>query len=339
MRNAEGELGFRVHRRRRHGPHADHGHVIREFLPWRHMLTYCESILRVYNRYGRRDNIWKARIKILVKSLGAAEFARQVEADWAEAKDSPSTITDAEFARVAAHFEPPAYEDLADDDAAYAQALADNRAFARWDERNVRAHRRPGYASVTLSLKKHRRAAGRHHRRADGRRRRPRRALQLRRAARLPRAEPDPRRRAASATSSRSGKRRKRGRPRHAQPRPAHQHRLLPGRRLLLARQRQVAADRARRSSERFDDLDYLHDIGELDLNISGCMNACGHHHFGHIGVLGVDKNGSEWYQVYIGGRQGNDAALGQVIGPSFAAADMPDVVVRADRHLHRAAP
>jgi sulfite reductase (NADPH) hemoprotein beta-component len=325
VRNAAGELGFRVHAGGGMGRTPILAPVIREFLPWRHMLTYCESILRVYNRYGRRDNIWKARIKILVKSLGAAEFARQVEADWAEVRDSPDTITDEEFARVARHFEAPAYEDLADADAAHAKALESNRAFAKWVERNVRAHRRPGYASVTLSLKRTGVPPG------------DITAEQMDVVADL-----------AERYS-------------FGELRVSHEQNLIladvPKRDLFAVWEAARAAGLATPNlglltnvvccpggdfcslanakslpiaqaiQERFDNLDYLHDIGELDLNISGCMNSCGHHHLGHIGVLGVDKSGSEWYQVYIGGRQGNDAALGQVIGPSFAAADMPDVV------------
>jgi sulfite reductase (NADPH) hemoprotein beta-component len=130
------------------------GHVIRDFLPWRHMLTYVEAILRLYNRYGRRDNLWKARIKILVKSLGPAEFARQVEEEWVETRDSPSVITDEEYARVGGGIRAARSTDApSDEDLGYAFARAQNRAFDRWAERNVHPHRRPGYAAVTLSLK------------------------------------------------------------------------------------------------------------------------------------------------------------------------------------------
>src|ERR1700694_4821823 len=132
IRNAAGESGSRVIAGGGMGRTPVIGHVIREFLPWRHMLTYCESILRVYNRYGRRDNIYKARIKILVKALGVEEFARQVEAEWETAKDSPAVITDEEFARVAAHFDAPAYEKLPAVDPAYVQSLAASRAFSKW---------------------------------------------------------------------------------------------------------------------------------------------------------------------------------------------------------------
>ena len=301
------------------------GQVLREALPWRHMLTYCEAILRVYNRHGRRDNIYKARIKILVKALGIEEFARQVEAEWEASKGSPAVITDEELARVAAHFEPPAYERLPDLDAAYVQSLADSRAFSRWAERNVHPHRQPGYAAVTLSLKKTGVPPG------DAT------AEQMDFIAAL-----------AERYS-------------FGELRVSHEQNIIladvrkkdllalwqeaktqglatPNVGLLtnivccpggdfcsLANAKSIPIAEA--IQRRFDDIDYLHDIGELDLNISGCMNSCGHHHIGHIGILGVDKNGAEWYQVSIGGRQGKAAALGHVIGPSFAAAEMPDVI------------
>jgi sulfite reductase (NADPH) hemoprotein beta-component len=328
IRNASGEVGLRVIVGGGMGRTPIVGHVIREFLPWRQMLTYCEAILRVYNRYGRRDNIYKARVKILVKALGIEEFARQVEAEWEIArKDSPAIITQEEFDRVAAHFEPRAYEGLPEVDPSYVQSLADSRSFSRWAERNVHPHRRAGYASVTLSLKKTGVPPG------DAT------AAQMDFVAAL-----------ADQYS-------------FGELRVSHEQNLIladvrkrdlfalwqaaksqglatPNVGLLtnivccpggdfcsLANAKSIPIAEA--IQRRFDDLDYLHDIGELDLNISGCMNSCGHHHIGHIGILGVDKQGAEFYQVSIGGRQGNQAALGQVIGPSFAASEMPDVVAK----------
>ncbi|MGZ5046438.1 MAG: nitrite/sulfite reductase [Usitatibacter sp.] len=327
VRNAAGEVGLRVIVGGGMGRTPIVGHVIREFLPWRQMLTYCEAILRVYNRFGRRDNIYKARIKILVKSLGVEEFARQVEAEWETMKDSLAVITDEEFARVAAHFSEPAYEALPEVDPAYVQSLADSRSFARWAERNVHGHRKAGYAAVTLSLKKTGVPPG------DAT------AVQMDFVAAL-----------ADQYS-------------FGELRVSHEQNLIladvrkrdlfalwqaaksqglatPNVGLLtnivccpggdfcsLANAKSIPVAEA--IQRRFDDLDYLHDIGELDLNISGCMNSCGHHHIGHIGILGVDKQGAEFYQVSIGGRQGNQAALGDVIGPSFAAAEMPDVVAK----------
>ncbi len=327
VRNAVGDVGLRVIVGGGMGRTPIIGHVIRDFLPWRHMLTYIEAILRVYNRYGRRDNIYKARIKILVKALGVEEFTRQVDAEWEASKDSPAVITDQEFARVAAHFEPHAYENLAEVDPDYVQSRADSRSFTRWAERNVHPHRQAGYASVTLSLKKTGVPPG------DAT------AEQMEFIADL-----------ADRFS-------------FGELRVSHEQNLIladvrkrdlfalwqaaksqglatPNVGLLtnivccpggdfcsLANAKSIPVAEA--IQRRFDDLDYLHDIGELDLNISGCMNSCGHHHIGHIGILGVDKQGAEFYQVSIGGRQGNNAALGDVIGPSFAAAEMPDVVAK----------
>jgi sulfite reductase (NADPH) hemoprotein beta-component len=325
LKNDAGELGLRVIVGGGMGRTPIIGHVIREFLPWRHMLTYCEAILRVYNRHGRRDNIYKARIKILVKALGIEEFARQVEAEWLATQDSPAVITDEEFARVDAHFTRPAYQPLPAMDAHYVEALADSRAFTKWTERNVHPHKVDGYASVTLSLKKTGVPPG------DAT------AEQMEFVAEL-----------ADKYS-------------FGELRVSHEQNLVladvrkrdlfevwlaaksaglatPNVGLLtnivccpggdfcsLANAKSIPIAEA--IQRRFDDLDYLHDIGELDLNISGCMNSCGHHHIGHIGILGVDKNGAEWYQVSIGGAQGGSASLGQVIGPSFAAGEMPEVV------------
>src|SRR5579859_6457272 len=333
LRDSAGEVGMRVIVGGGMGRTPLIGHVIREFLPWRHMLTYVESILRVYNRYGRRDNIWKARIKILVKSLGPEAFAREVEEDWnAHAAASPSIVTDEEFARVAAHFGAPPYETLAGIDLAYEKARAGNRPFAKWAERNVHAHRVPGYCAVTLSLKKTGVPPG------------DITAEQMEFVADL-----------AQRYS-------------FGELRVSHEQNLIladvkksdlfalwqaaksqglatPNIGLLtnivccpggdfcsLANAKSIPVAEA--IQRRFDDLDYLHDIGELDLNISGCMNACGHHHVGHIGILGVDKNGEEWYQIEVGGNQGEirpgvKAALGKVLGPSFARAQVPDVIER----------
>ena len=303
------------------------GEVIHEALPWRHLLSYIEAILRVYNLEGRRDNPYKARIKILVKALGIEEFRRKVDAEWANLKDGPATITDAELARVSAYFVDPTYAQLPDTDAGFDARLSSDKSFARWVQQNVHPHRVPGYRAVTLSLKKKGLAPGDI---TD---------VQLEAVADL-----------ADAYS-------------FGEVRSSHEQNLVlsdvelrklpelydaakalglasstvglltdiiccPGGDFCdLANAKSIPIAKA--IMERFDDLDYLHDIGEVDLNISGCMNACGHHHVGHIGVLGVDKNDEEWYQVTIGGRQGNETRLGKVIGPSFAAADMPDVVTK----------
>ena len=303
------------------------GRVINEHLEWQHALTDCEAIVRVYNLHGRRDNSYKARIKILVKALGIDEFRKQVDAEWLHLKDTPNTITEAELARVAQHFAAMPYDNLPVNNASFEAEVANNVAFAAWVKRCVHAHKQTGYRAVTLSLKPHGKAPG------DAS------SEQMHIAADL------------AAQYS------------FGELRVSHEQNLIladvqlgdlfavwqqarahglatPNIGLLtdiiccpggdfcsLANAKSIPIAQA--IQMQFDHLDYLHDIGELELNISGCMNACGHHHVGHIGILGVDKDGSEWYQVSIGGKQGNDASLSSVIGPSFAAEEMPGVVQR----------
>ena len=303
------------------------GEVIREHIEWQHVLTYCEAIIRVYNLHGRRDNAFKARIKILVKALGIEEFRRQVEAEWVHLKDSPNTITDAEFERVSRYFTTMPYETLPAHDSSFDAAIASNPAFAAWVKRCVHGHKVPGYRALTLSLKPHGKAPG------DAT------SEQMHVVADL-----------ADRYS-------------FGELRVSHEQNLIltdvklsdlfavweiarangmatPNIGLLtdiiccpggdfcsLANAKSIPIAEA--IQMQFDNLDYLHDIGDIELNISGCMNACGHHHVGHIGILGVDKDGSEWYQVTIGGKQGHDASIGTVIGPSFAAEEMPGVVQR----------
>ena len=327
VRNDAGELGFRVLVGGGLGRTPMIGHVIREFLPRAEILNYLDAILRVYNRFGRRDNKFKARIKILVKERTPQVFTRDVEAEWEYLKGGPATVPEEEIERLAAHFPAPPYETFAGDDAAYKSELADNRAFSNWAKRNVHGHKVPGYAIVSLSLKK------------TG----------------VPPGDVTSDQMDAIADFADHYS--------FGELRVSHEQNLLftdvrqcdlfalwtelkalgvatPNIGLLtniiccpggdfcsLANAKSIPIAEA--IQRRFDDLDYLHDIGELDLNISGCMNACGHHHVGHIGILGVDKSGSEWYQVSIGGSQGNDAALGKVIGPSFAAHEMPHVISR----------
>ncbi|MFV0456533.1 MAG: nitrite/sulfite reductase [Pseudomonas sp.] len=325
VKNAEGELGFRVAVGGGLGRTPIVGSFINEFLPWKHLLTYLEAILRVYNRYGRRDNKFKARIKILVKALTPEVFAERVDAEWEYLKDGPSTLTDEEVQRVAQYFVDPAYKSLEDQDEALRQLDAEHPGFARWRERNVVAHKKPGYAAVTLSLKSTGVAPGDV---TD---------KQLDMIADL-----------ADRYS-------------FGEVRNSHEQNIIladieqsrlfelwhelrelgvatPNIGLLtdiiccpggdfcsLANAKSIPIAEA--IQRRFDDLDYLFDIGDLDLNISGCMNACGHHHVGHIGILGVDKKGAEFYQVSIGGSSGRDTTLGQILGPSFAQDDMPDVI------------
>ncbi len=301
------------------------GSVIREHLEWQHALTYCEAIVRTYNLHGRRDNAFKARIKILVKALGIEEFKNQVEAEWAHLKDAPNTITAAELTRVGKHFAAMPYENLAANDAGFDAAIATNSAFSAWVKRCTHAHKQAGYRAVTLSLKPHGKAPGdatsaQMHTVADLAEQYSFGELRVSHEQNLILADVKladlfalwQKARAAGLATPNVG--------------------LLtdiiccPGGDFCsLANAKSIPIAEA--IQMQFDNLDYLHDIGELELNISGCMNACGHHHVGHIGILGVDKDGSEWYQVSIGGKQGNDASLGTVIGPSFSAEEMPGVV------------
>jgi sulfite reductase (NADPH) hemoprotein beta-component len=325
VKNEAGEVGFKVVVGGGLGRTPIVGEVIREFLPEAHLLTYLDAILRVYNRYGRRDNKYKARIKILVKAMTAEGFAAKVEEEWAYLEGGPATLRESDVQHYASFFVDPQYEKLAANPAEFTAKLAEDRAFARWVERNTRLHKQLGYRSVVLSLKKTGVPPG--DATAD---------------------QMD----AVADWADRFG---------FGEVRVTHEQNLVlpdvkeadlyqvwqlakeqgfatPNIGLLtdiiccpggdfcsLANAKSIPVAEAIQS--RFDDFDYLHDLGEIELNMSGCMNACGHHHIGHIGILGVDKNGEEWYQVTLGGSQGNGAAIGKVIGPSFARADMADVI------------
>ncbi|MBH3341988.1 nitrite/sulfite reductase [Pseudomonas mendocina] len=302
--------------------------TLREGLHWQDCLSYVEAILRVYNRHGRRDNKYKARIKILVKALGIEAFAAEVEREWQPIKDGPARLTEDEYQRVAASFHKPAYTAQDGLDLDFGTQLTRDHAFARWVSRNVMAHQVAGYVSVVLSTK--------------------------------PGISAPPGDVTAEQMESLADWSERYG---FGEIRVAHEQNLvLPDVRkadlYALWREAQAAGlgtanaglltdiiacpggdfcalanaksiPIAQAIQQRFDDLDYLHDLGELSLNISGCMNACGHHHIGNIGILGVDKNGSEWYQLTLGGSQGQQAALGKVIGPSFAAEQVPEVIER----------
>ena len=327
LRDAAGDIGFRVRIGGGLGRTPMIGPVIREFLPWPHLLTYLEAALRVYNRYGRRDNKYKARIKILVKELTPERFRAEVEAEWSHLKDGPSTLTAEAVANIEGRFTTPAYRTLLPEALAHTRALANEPGYRNWVSRNVHPHRVPGYAAVTLSLKKTGVPPG------DAS------AAQMDAIAEL-----------ADRYS-------------FGELRVSHEQNLIlsdverndlpalwkearalglatPNIGLItniiacpggdycsLANAKSIPVAEA--IQRRFDDLDYVYDIGELDLNISGCMNSCGHHHIGHIGILGVDKQGAEFYQISIGGAQGNDAALGRVLGPSVSQDEVPDVIER----------
>ena len=325
VKNEAGEVGFRVLVGGGLGRTPVIGTVISDFVPWQHALTYLESIVRVYNEYGRRDNAYKARIKILVKALGIEEFRRQVEEDWQFTKGGPLTVTQQELDRVAAYFAPHDYAPLPAIDAGVERLQRENNAFANWLQRNVKPHKAMGYAVVLLSLKKPGAAPG------------DITADQLDAVAEL---------------SERFS---------FGEVRTTHMQNLVladvrqsdlielwhaarelglatPNIGLLtdviccpgsdfcsLANARSIPL--AQEISRRFENADYLHDIGDIELNISGCINACAHHHVAHIGILGVDKNGEDRYQVSIGGAQGNGIRLGQIIGSSFSAAETPEVI------------
>ncbi|WP_079432992.1 nitrite/sulfite reductase [Zoogloea sp. LCSB751] len=323
----DGRIGFQVFVGGGLGRTPMVGQCLKDFLPREELLNYFEAILRVYNRYGRRDNKYKARIKILVKDLTLEGFGREVEDEWAWSRGGPGVIAEQTFDDMAAFF---ARADLPPADAAdpvYAAALAGSRAFARWVERNVAAHRDPGRAIVTLSLKKAGSPPG------DAT------AEQMDGVAEL-------------AERFGAGEIRVSHEQNLVLPHVARRDlpALWEGARALglatpniglltdvvccpggdfcsLANARSIPVAAA--VQQRFEDLDYQFDIGPLELNMSGCVNACGHHHIGHIGILGVDKNNEEYYQVTIGGREGTRAAIGKVIGPAFAAQQIPYVIQR----------
>ncbi|MBO3275513.1 nitrite/sulfite reductase [Pseudomonas schmalbachii] len=325
VKNAAGELGFRVAVGGGLGRTPIVGSFINEFLPWQHLLGYLDAILRVYNRYGRRDNKYKARIKILVKALTPEVFAERVNAEWANLKDGPSTLTAEEVQRVAAHFVDPAYKALEDQDAALAALDAEHPGFARWRARNTFAHKKPGYVAVTLSLKPTGVAPG------DLTDKQLDTVADLADRYSFGEVRNSHEQNIILADVEQSqlftlwGELRENG---FATPNVGLLTDIIccPGGDFCsLANAKSIPVAEA--IQRRFDDLDYLFDIGEIDLNISGCMNACGHHHVGHIGILGVDKKGEEFYQVSLGGSSARDASLAQILGPSFAQDQMADVI------------
>ena len=329
IKNDAGDIGYRILVGGGLGRTPILGTEICDFLPEEDLLTYLDAIIRVYNQFGRRDNKYKARIKILTKALGIERMRELVEEEWNRIKDGEGKITQAELERVKEYFVDPEYKTLPDSPAELETAKAENKAFARWLERNVRQHKKAGYAVVTLILKQIGTPPG------DVT------AEQMDTIADL-----------ADQYS-------------FGELRSTHQQNLVladveqtelfelwqtlkglglatPTLNLLtdmiccpggdfcaLANAKSIPVAEAIQA--KFGDLDYLYDLGGIDLNISGCMNACGHHHIGHIGVLGVDKKGEEFYQVSLGGNSGgnkaDDASVGKILGPSFARADMPDVI------------
>jgi sulfite reductase (NADPH) hemoprotein beta-component len=323
VKGPNGELGFEILAGGGLGRTPIIGQVVRQFLPRQHLLTYLEAILRVYNLEGRRDNLTKARIKILVRSLGIEEFTRRVETEWQSLRDTGPKIDDAQIARMRACFDPPNYLKLPNIEADAGRETA----FRAWYRYNTAAHKIPGYRAVYVSLK-------------------------------------DPNMPPGDATDTQMdvvadlADRYSFG-----------EVRVTHTQNLLLADVEQSKAyqlwqalrsvglatpnigtltdmiccpgldfcslanagsiDVAKLINQRFEDFDYIYDLGEIDLKMSGCMNACGHHHVGNIGILGVDKGGEEWYQITIGGAAGADASLGTVIGPSVAKNEVAETIAR----------
>ncbi len=300
------------------------GSVIKPSLEPEHLLSYLDAVLRVYNRYGRRDNKYKARIKILVKALTPEVFSNKVEQEWSYLKDTKAKLPRQEIDRVQSFFTEPDYQQLTNIDLTDL-ALSEEPDFQLWLKRNVHPHKKPGYSAVTLTLKPTADAPG------DAS------AEQLEAISDL-----------ADEFS-------------FGELRVSHEQNLIfadvaqsklqalwrnlkqlnlatPNQGLLtdmiccpggdfcaLANARSIPL--AESIQRQFENIDFLHDIGELDLNISGCMNACGHHHVGHIGILGVDRKGEEYYQIQVGGASGHDASLGKILGPSFKMDEVPEVI------------
>jgi sulfite reductase (NADPH) hemoprotein beta-component len=324
-RNGAGEVGFEVIVGGGLGRTPFVGKTIKPFLPKRDLLSYVEAILRVYNQFGRRDNIYKARMKILVHELGAEAFAKEVETEWQTIKDGALALDAALIAEIATRFRYPDYEPLEDSPPQLAQARAADRRFSQWVDNSVANHKAPGYAIVTLSLKPEGITPG------DAT------AEQMDAIADLADRY--------SFGEIRVGHEQNLVLP-HVAQRDLHAlWRALdsvgvatpniglvsdiiscPGLDYCtLANTRSIPV--AQELTRRFRDLDLAHDLGRLHINISGCINACGHHHVGHIGLLGVEKNGEEFFQVTIGGRADEQARLGTLIGPAVPYAEVADVV------------
>lgn len=325
--NDQGESGFHIFVGGGLGRTPVIASSIREFLPREHLLTYLDAILRVYNRYGNRDNKYKARIKILVRAWTAEIFAERVESEWAYLKDGPATLTGDEIERMKSFFTMPDYKTVDADtlDSELQQTAEHNKAFARWLDRNTRTQKQAGYRSVSLSLKP---------------------------AGVAPGDVTDQQLETIADLADRFS---------FGELRSTHNQNIVLTDVLVselfelweLARAAGLATPNigtindmiccpggdycslanaksipvAEAIQRKFDDLDYVYDLGDLELNISGCMNACGHHHIGHIGILGVDKKGEEWYQIQIGGSASKDAALAKVLGPSLSREAVTDSI------------
>jgi sulfite reductase (NADPH) hemoprotein beta-component len=325
VKNESGELGHEVYVGGGLGRTPMIGKLIRKFLPVNDMLTYLEAILRVYNQFGRRDNMYKARIKILVHETGEEKFRELVEAEWQEVKNTKLALRDQDVEAIKAHFKDPAYEDLSDFDEDFAQHQLTNPEFAKWADNNLELHKKSGYRIAYLSLKSPNQPPG------DVT------ADQMDAIANL-----------ADKYSL-------------SQLRSTHRQNLVlsdvrlkdlydlwvelkaldlatpnynhltdiiscPGLDYCaLATARSIPISQA--LTTRFEDYDYNNDLGDISLNISGCINACGHHHVANIGILGVNKRGVEVYQLTLGGSAREDASIGKIIGPAFTADEIVGAV------------
>ncbi len=325
VKNTQGEIGFRVLVGGGLGRTPIIGSEISSFLPEKDLLTYLEAILRVYNRHGRRDNKYKARIKILVKALTPAVFKEKVDAEWEHIRNSEMQLTDAEINRVKGFFTEPAYETLPREGAEFTAAMAESLGFANWVKRCTEEHKVDGYRIVTLTLKKTGIPPGDVTDKqldiiADLADRFSFGEIRVTHDQNLVLADvKEAELHALWKEAQAAG---------FATPNLGMLTDIIccPGGDFCgLANAKSIPV--AEQIQLEFEDLDYLYDLGELELNISGCMNACGHHHVGNIGILGVDKRGEEFYQVSLGGDSGRKASIGKILGPSFARADMPSVI------------
>lgn len=325
VKNDNGELGFEVFVGGGLGRTPIIGSSIRKFLPKQHLLSYLDAIVRVYNRYGNRDNKYKARIKILVKAWTPEVFAQRVEAEWKHLKDGPSTLTDSEISRVKSFFPSPDYKDINGPESAdkVAEIAADNIAFKRWLDRNTQPQKQAGYRSVTLSLKPAGVAPGDVTDKqletiadlADRFSFGELRATHNQNIVLTDVIESDLMELWQQAKESAL-----------ATPTIGTINDMIccpGGDYCSLANAKSIPVAEA--IQRKFSDLDYVYDLCDLELNISGCMNACGHHHVGHIGILGVDKKGKEWYQIQLGGSASKNASLAKVLGPSLSRDQITD--------------
>ncbi|RNJ46383.1 sulfite reductase [Mesorhizobium erdmanii] len=324
-KNAAGELGFAVYVGGGQGRTPMVARKIRDFLPEADLLSYCTAILRVYNLYGRRDNKYKARIKILVHETGVEEITRQVEAEWQDLKDAELKLPDSDIRAIQAYFAPPELADRPEGDQAVKLARLDSKGFSEWLDQNVVTHRHPDYAAVTISLKG---------------------------IGEVPGDASDSQMEAIADIAEKYA---------FDELRVSHEQNLIlphvaradlkavydalvdiglatansnlisdiiscPGLDYCaLATARSIPI--AQEISQRFASLERQREIGELKLKISGCINACGHHHVGHIGILGVEKKGSELYQVTLGGSADENTSVGEIIGRGFSSEEITDAI------------